>query len=240
MSRFYYLYLMRFILGIIYSFSLKFHFFSVIIIWRFGWNISFNWFWAKFNLVCCYSIKSSFISRILKSTTSLRSINCDLVWNIAFLILCLIIKRFITFWKFVFIWCSLLRFNFISRIILFIRSFQSLGIIMPFLNFITTWLLFMSWYLISFIIMMVSSLSNKFCMFLWTVMLSTSTNLAYTFIIKLLELIKIIVLIIKSTLGSLHESRIFGQRWNIRKDKWNKFYFIIKYLANAIFINSLK
>ena len=170
----------------------------------------------------------------------MRSINCDLVWNIAFLILCLIIKRFITFWKFVFIWCRLVRFNFISGIILFIGSFQSLRIIMSFLNFITTWLLFMSWNLISFIIMMISSLSDKFCMFLWAVMLSTSTNLTDTFIIKLLELIKIIMLIIKSTLGSLHESIIFGQRWNIRKDKWNKFYFIIKYLANTTFINSLK
>ncbi len=224
----------------IYSFSLEFHFFSIVIIWRFGWNISFNWFWTKFSLVCCCSIKSSFISWILKSTTSLRSINCDLVGNITFLILFLIIKRFVTFWKFVFIWCSMVRFNFISRIILFIRSFQSLRIIMSFLNFITTWLLFMSWNLISFIIMMISSLSNKFCMLLWTVMLSTSTNLTYTFIIKLLELIKIIVLIIKSTLGSLHESIIFGERWNIRKDKWNKFYFIIKYLANTTFINSLK
>lgn len=188
----------------VYSFSLEFHFFSIIIIWRFRWYIFLNWFWTKFSFISCCSIKSSFISWVLKSATGLRSINCYLVWNVTFFILCLIIKRFTTFRKFVFIRSSLLRFNFIPRIILFIGSFQSLRIIMSFLNFITTWLLFMCWNLIRFIIMMMCSLSNKFCMFLWAVMLTACTDLTYTFIIKLLELIEIILLIIKSTLRSLH------------------------------------
>lgn len=123
----------------------------------------FYLFGTEFNLICCCSIEFCLVS-IIYICTSCRPLRIDLKRHVTFFVLCFIIERSL----FLCIFVSdrvLLWLNFISFIIMIIGSFQYIWVVMSLLNFKSARLVSLGCDMISSVIMMVCSLSNKLDVF---------------------------------------------------------------------------
>lgn len=163
------LYLVRFKLRIISRLSLKLYCFSLIL-WFYC-----SWFLQRFliiiSLIRSSSVKLSFIGLILM-IISLWPLYSNLIRYIAFIIFCFPIKWLIV-WSILISWfLFLMFFNFVWRVILFIRGFNQILIIMPLFILMLANLPFFRHYFISFVVMVISSLSYKFILLRRTMMFS--------------------------------------------------------------------
>lgn len=128
-----------------------------------------HFFRTELNLIRCSAIEFCSVSSIINICTSCWSLWIYLKRNIALFVLCFIIERS-------FFLCilnphrTLLRLNFICFVIIIVGSFQYIRVIMPLLNFISARLLSLWCDMISFVVMMRGSFSNKLDVFRWAVM----------------------------------------------------------------------
>lgn len=160
------LYFMWLIFWIVNCLSLKWDLFSFVL---HRWiRHLFYFFRTVFNLICCCSIKFRLVS-IINICTCCRSLGIDLERNVTFFVLCFIVERCLFLCIFI-TYGTLLWLNFISFVIIIIGSFQYIWVIMPLLNFKSARLVSLRCDMISFVVMMGCSLSNKLDVFGRTVM----------------------------------------------------------------------
>lgn len=181
-----YLYLVRFKLWVVSRLSFKFNIFSFI-----NWS-NYVWFLQMLGtilcLIRCGSIKFPPVG-LIWMITSLWSLNLNLVRHITFFVLRLTIKGLII-WSILEFWFLLMLLNFVWWVVLFIGSFNQVGIIMSFLIIVMACLSMFRNNFIPFVIMMISCFCLKLdwlrraMMFTYIILIGTAgADLAYTLMI---------------------------------------------------------